>query len=111
MELEKVLSDINSSLFSEVKSQLLKDIEMSGLFMPTNLETPKMLFESLLSLIKEENKNTPQSLMNLLYRVDVKETVIHEISQKLSVSFEEALAIGIINRIIEKVQFRKKFNN
>ena len=111
MELENVLSEIDSSLFSDVKAQLLKDVEMSGLSISTNFNTPKTLFEGLLLLINEENKNTPQALMNLLYRVDVKEMKIHEISQELNVSFEEALAIGILNRIIEKVQFKKKYTN
>ena len=110
MKLEKVLSDIKLDLFEEIKTQLLKDIQLSGLDLSGKLESPKDLYNSLLNLIEIENKATPQTIMNLLYRVDVKEITVHEVSRNYSVTFEEAMAISILNRTIEKVQFKKKFN-
>lgn len=110
MELEKVLSEIEISLFNEIILQLKKDIKMSGLDLLGDLNSPKDLSNSLLKLIQEENENPPQALMNLLYRVDVKELEIHQIAKRMNVSFEEAIAIGILNRTLKKVEFRKKFN-
>lgn len=110
MELQKVLSNIEQNIFKDIVLQLQKDIELSGLEYSLESFSPKELYFSLLKFLEKESKNNSQGVMNLLYRVDIKEIFIHQTAKKLNTTFEEALAICILNRTIEKVQFRKKFN-
>lgn len=109
MEIEKVLTGLNFIVFDEIKQQLNKDLTLCALELSQDSNTPAQLYKSLLALIQEESKHSSETIMNLLYRIDVAEKTIYEITQKYEVNFEEALAIGILNRTIQKVGFKKKF--
>jgi hypothetical protein len=42
-----------------------------------------------------------------LYRIDVKEQHIADVARKYQLSFEEAIALSIMHRELEKVKFKR----
>jgi len=88
----------------ETWQQLIKDFSLAGIELPDRSE-PKMLDE-LLAWIQSAlpRENHIESRANLLYRIDLPEKVVVQIST------DSELALAIIVRVFQKVWWRRQFS-
>ena len=110
MALPAQFYQLKQNHFEALKVQIEKDFVMCGIPTLNDKLNPKDYFETFLNSIINLHKYDYNTLKNLLYRVDVKEKDIESTSIKYTLNLEESIAVTILNRTLQKVEFKKKFN-
>lgn len=110
-------SEVNSYLEKEAwllatVSQLQKDLSWQSLVLPlSDCPTPEELQDKLSKLFLYLEEGQYQTLMNILYRVDVGEEKIKKaMEQSIDQSFSEVLAQLMLHRCLQKVITKKHFS-
>jgi DNA polymerase III delta prime subunit len=107
MNIIKFSSELTEDFFSEVAQQLQKDVDMCGLDISVDITSKENFLKSVFQFVQHLHHKDVKSMMNLLYRIDVKEQHIADVANKYQLSFEEAIALSIIHRELEKVKFKR----
>ncbi len=101
----------NEGLFTDLLNQLQKDFELSGLsFEYTNSITTPTLIEKLQKKIARLVQTNFDAYLQLLYRIDIPEKMMHSDEMQDSVELAKKSTFVILQREWEKVYFRKKFS-
>lgn len=107
MDIIKFSAEIEEEYFSDLVIQIQKDFSLCGLDFEGIINSKKDLLSILFARVKYLNQHNVQGLMNLLYRIDVKQENIVIFAQKMKLSLEEAIVISILQRELQKVKFKK----
>jgi DNA polymerase III delta prime subunit len=107
MNIIKFSNELTDDFFSEVAHQLQKDIDMCGLDSSIDITSKENFLKSVFQFVQYLHHKDVKSMMNLLYRIDVKEQHIADVARKYQLSFEEAIALSIMHRELEKVKFKR----
>ena len=109
MDIQKINFCLNSGdLLDDTVKQLEKDFLIIdvGFDIERPVKNYKHLFDCTLNLINDLNDKDPQSILNLLYRVDLSEEFVRSEMQKTELSFVEMISDIIVKRELYKVILR-----
>ena len=89
--------------------QINKDANLSGLDLDLaeNLR-PKQIVDQLYQIFQKLVTNNFDGLLNFLYRVDLSESVLKSIQQRMPEKITEHLTVLVLKREWQKVYFRNK---
>ena len=89
--------------------QINKDANLSGLDLDLaeNL-LPKQIVDQLYQIFQKLVTNNFDGLLNFLYRVDLSESVLKSIQQRMPEKITEHLTVLVLKREWQKVYFRNK---
>lgn len=108
MDIIKFSAEIEDGFFSDLVIQIQKDYMLCGIDFPEKIDTKKELLNVLFQSITKLNKENVKDLMNLLYRIDIKEVQIAHLAKKMNLSLEEAIVVSVLQRELQKIRLRKK---
>jgi hypothetical protein len=102
-------------LFVAFTAQLKKDFANCGLnsdFISSLLGDYELILEVIAGEIKTVNKNRPNKISELLYRVDISESQLKKLTlQKPGAAFETIVAELIIKRELQKVVIHQLYRS
>ena len=104
------LIKLKHDVYGQVVLQLEKDFTLSGISIGLSaIVAPEVMWQMLLSTLDDLLKNDPESLRNLLYRVDLNETMVNTmVTEKKETDFLHELAQQLVAREIQKILNRLK---
>ena len=104
------LMKLKHDVYGQVVLQLEKDFTLSGISIDLSAaRAPEVMWQMLLSTLDDLLKNDPESLRNLLYRVDLNEAMVNAmVLEKKETDFLQELALQLIAREIKKILNRLK---
>ncbi|NQY28478.1 MAG: hypothetical protein HRT69_03295 [Flavobacteriaceae bacterium] len=106
--LEKALKE---ELYDSLIRQLNKDFVLANLeCVISEVSTPEVLKQKLEAIVTELINNEFDSFLNLLYRVDLSEHKIRELSTENQDIYITSVSYLILKREWQKVWFRKNYS-
>ncbi|WP_435254162.1 hypothetical protein [Tenacibaculum sp. A30] len=107
-----LLSNVaNTKLYKDLIIQLNKDFSLTGIDIDFSKDSsPLALKESLQKIIKELILQDFNSYSNLLYRIDVSEKEIQNITSSDIDKYSENATFLILKRVWKKVWFKHQFS-
>lgn len=100
-------------LFEKFKIQLNRDFELSGLieYAPKILSNDiDHVYDAVLDAVLLVERKDSNSIMTLLYRIDITEQQLKKASGESSNNLKQAMAQLIIKRVLQKVIIKEQFS-
>lgn len=108
---ELLVNVIDEELYVALIRQLNKDFVLANLEYAIDENcTPELLKQQLGVIITELVNNEFDSFLNLLYRVDLSENKIIQLSKENQEAYIASISFLILKREWQKVWFRKKYS-
>ncbi|WP_348727173.1 hypothetical protein [Tenacibaculum sp. 190130A14a] len=103
---------VDKDLYIQLIHQLNKDFELVSLDIAFDTEsTPLELKNTLQETVKNLLLNDSDGYYNLLYRIDVSETIIKSIDTSSMDNYSEEVTFLILKRVWQKVYYKNKFSS
>lgn len=108
---ELLVNAIDEELYVALIRQLNKDFVLANLEYAIDENcNPELLKQQLEVVVAELVNNEFDSLLNLLYRVDLSEHKIIELPKEVQETYVTSISFLILKREWQKVWFRKKYS-
>lgn len=108
---ELLVNAIDEELYVALIRQLNKDFVLANLEYDLEEDcNPEQLKQQLEVIVAELVNNEFDSLLNLLYRVDLSEHKIIELPKEVQETYVASISFLILKREWQKVWFRKKYS-
>ncbi|MDC3388233.1 hypothetical protein OAX11_01840 [Flavobacteriaceae bacterium] len=103
---------INVNLYDDLLKQINKDLMLANLKMAISLDcSPKELIVALDNLVEHLINNDFDSFLNLLYRIDLSEDKIIQLSKNNEEIYISSISFLILKREWKKVWFRRSYSS
>ncbi|HEY8401402.1 MAG TPA: hypothetical protein VIK89_09080 [Cytophagaceae bacterium] len=97
---------------SELRIHIIKDLKLKQRALPAKISDTRELELKLAQLIEALLKDNLPELMQILYRIDVDEQKVKKaLITPFSEEAAENIARLIIQRLIQKIEIRKRYSN
>ena len=103
-------NSVSENLYLALIRQLNKDLMLANLeYSILEKVTPDVLIEQLTSIIADLINNDFNSFLNLLYRIDIPEYKIKELSKINQEVYMNSISFFVLERVWKKVWFKKNY--